>query len=78
MAFEPSIAVFDSCILYPFHLRNIIVQAAVDRLVEARWTDEIHDEWMRNLIVQVPTIPMERLQVTRQLMTRRSLSEAKA
>ena len=36
MAFEPSVAVFDACILYPFHLRNIIVQAAVDRLVEAR------------------------------------------
>jgi hypothetical protein len=32
MAFEPSIAVFDSCILYPFHLKNIIVQVAVDRL----------------------------------------------
>ena len=68
MAFEPSIAVFDSCILYPFHLRNIIVQAAVDRLVEARWTDVIHDEWMRNLMTQVPAIPMERLQVTCQLM----------
>jgi len=36
MAFEPSVAVFDACILYPFHLRKIIVQAAVDRLVEAR------------------------------------------
>jgi hypothetical protein len=69
MAFEPPIAVFDSCILYPFHLRNIIVQAAVDRLIEARWTDEIHDEWMRNLMVQMPAIPMEeRLHVTRQLM----------
>jgi len=68
MALEPSIAVFDSCILYPFHLRNIIVQAAVDRLVEARWTDEIHDEWIRSLMVQVPAIPMERLQITRQLM----------
>jgi hypothetical protein len=68
MAFEPSVAVFDACILYPFHLRNIVVQAAVDRLVEARWTDEIHDEWMRNLVVDVPAIPMERLQVTRRLM----------
>jgi hypothetical protein len=28
MALKPSTAVFDSCILYPFHLRNIIVQAA--------------------------------------------------
>jgi hypothetical protein len=49
MAFEPSVAVFDACILYPFHLRNVVMQAAVDRLVEARWTDEIHNEWIRNL-----------------------------
>jgi len=32
MAFEPSVAVFDACILYPFHLRNILIQLAVDRL----------------------------------------------
>src|SRR5882724_10859653 len=68
MAFEPSVAVFDACILYPFHLRNIVVQAAVDRLVEARWTDEIHDEWIRNLATGAPAIPMERLQMTRRLM----------
>ena len=68
MAFEPSVAVFDACILYPFHLRNIVVQAAVDRLVEARWTDEIHDEWIRSLAADAPTIPFERLQATRRLM----------
>lgn len=68
MAFEPSIAVFDACILYPFHLRNIVVQAAVDRLVEARWTDAIHEEWIRNLTADAPTIPIERLQVIRRLM----------
>ena len=68
MAFEPSVAVFDACILYPFHLRNIVVQAAVDRLVDARWTDEIHDEWIRNLAADAPTIPVERLHITRRLM----------
>jgi hypothetical protein len=68
MAFEPSVAVFDACILYPFHLRNIVIQAAVDRLVEARWTDKIHDEWIRNLAADAPTIPSERLQATRRLM----------
>lgn len=68
MAFEPSVAVFDACILYPFHLRNIVVQAAVDRLVEARWTDKIHEEWIRNLATSTPAVPIERLQVTRQLM----------
>jgi PIN domain len=68
MAFRPAIAVLDACVLYPFHLRNIVVQAAVDRLVEARWTDEIHDEWMRSLAARTPTIPMDRLQITRRLM----------
>jgi predicted nucleic acid-binding protein len=68
MAFEPSVAVFDACILYPFHLRNIIVQAAVDRLVEARWTEEIHDEWIRNVVADAPAIPAARLQATRPLM----------
>jgi hypothetical protein len=63
-----SVAVFDACILYPFHLRNFVVQVAVDRLVEARWTDEIHDEWIRNLAADAPTIPVERVQMTRRLM----------
>ncbi len=68
MAFEPSVAVFDACILYPFHLRNILVQAAVDRLVDARWTDAIHDEWIRNRTAGAPAIPAERLETTRRLM----------
>ncbi len=68
MAFEPSVAVFDACILYPFHLRNVLIQLAVDRLVEARWTDEIHDEWIRNLATRSPAVPIERLLNTRRLM----------
>ncbi|HJQ57165.1 MAG TPA: PIN domain-containing protein [Vineibacter sp.] len=68
MALEPAIAVFDACILYPFHLRNIVVQAAVDRLIDARWTDAIHDEWCRNLVAAVPAIPAARLENTRRLM----------
>jgi PIN domain len=68
MAFEPAVAVFDACTLYPFHLRNVLVHAAVDRLVEARWTDEINDEWMRNLAARAPAVPLERLQNTRRLM----------
>jgi predicted nucleic acid-binding protein len=65
MAFEPPIAVLDACVLYPFHLRNVLVQAAVDGLIKARWTDEIHNEWMRNLAA---VVPMEHLLTTRRLM----------
>ncbi len=68
MAFELSVAVLDACVLYPFHLRNVLVQAAVDRLVDARWTNEIHSEWIRSLIADVPSIPLKQLLATRQLM----------
>jgi hypothetical protein len=68
MALELVTAICDACVLYPFHLRNILVQASVDGLYEARWTDEIHDEWTRNLLANVPAIPPERLQITRRLM----------
>jgi hypothetical protein len=68
MAFEPVVAVYDACVLYPFHLRNLLVQCAVDRLVEARWTNEIHEEWIRNLSVNNPAIPASHLHAARDLM----------
>ncbi len=68
MGLDPLVVVFDACVLYPFHLRNVLVQIAVDRLADARWTDEIHDEWMRGLVANVPALSMERLQITRKLM----------
>jgi hypothetical protein len=68
MASEPPVAVYDSCVLYPFHLRNVLVQCASDGLVDARWTDEIHGEWMRNLAANSPGTSLERLERTRDLM----------
>lgn len=68
MASNPPVAVYDACVLYPFHLRNVLMQCAFDGLVEARWTDEIHDEWIRNLAANAPTLPIERLIATRDRM----------
>ena len=68
MASKPPVAVYDACVLYPFHLRNILVQCAFDGLVEARWTDDIHDEWIRNLAANAPNLPIERLIATRDRM----------
>lgn len=68
MASNPPVAVYDACVLYPFHLRNVLIQCAFDGLVEARWTDDIHDEWIRNLAANAPTLPIERLIATRDRM----------
>jgi len=68
MAYRPPVAVFDACVLYPFHTRKLLVQCAVDRLVDARWTDRIHDEWMRNLAANTPGLSAGRLEQTRDRM----------
>src|SRR5687768_12742747 len=68
MGSEPPVAVYDACVLYPFHLRNVLVQCAFDGVVEARWTDDIHAEWMRSLAANSPGTSLERLQATRGLM----------
>src|SRR5215210_177580 len=68
MTYKPPVAVYDACVLYPFHLRNLLIQCAVDRLVEARWTDDIHEEWIRNLAADTPGLTEDRLRATRDLM----------
>ncbi|THV20866.1 PIN domain-containing protein [Peteryoungia ipomoeae] len=68
MASNPPVAVYDACVLYPFHLRNILIQCAFDGLVEARWTDEIHEEWIRNLAANTPGLSIDRLEATRDRM----------
>lgn len=49
-------------------LRNVLIQCAFDGLVEARWTDDIHDERIRNLAANTPSLPIERLISTRNRM----------
>lgn len=68
MASKPPVAVYDACVLYPFHLRNILIQCAFDGLVIARWTDDIHAEWIRNLAANSPEIEIARLEATRDRM----------
>ncbi|MDX3977632.1 PIN domain-containing protein [Shinella sp.] len=68
MASKLPVAVYDACVLYPFHVRNVLIQCAFDGLVEARWTDDIHDEWIRNLATNTPALSIERLIATRDRM----------
>jgi len=68
MASKSPVAVYDACVLYPFQLRNILIQCAFDGLVDARWTDDIHAEWIRNLAANAPGTPASRFEATREKM----------
>lgn len=43
------LAVLDANILYPFQLRGFLLHAAVEDLFDPLWSDEIVDEFSRNL-----------------------------
>lgn len=64
-------ALFDACVLYPAPLRDLVMWLALTDLFNARWTDAIHDEWIRNVLADRPDIKPEQLDRTRLLMNTR-------
>ena len=61
-------ALFDACVLYPAPLRDFLMNLAITDLFRAKWTDEIHDEWIRNVLINRPDLTNDRLQRTKTLM----------
>lgn len=61
-------ALYDACVLYPAPLRDLLMQVALTGLFRARWTDQIHEEWIRNLLKKRPDLSREKLERTRTLM----------
>jgi hypothetical protein len=55
------IVVYDACVLYPAPLRDLLMRLALADLFEARWTDQIHDEWTRNVLANRPDVTPESL-----------------
>lgn len=65
---HPITVVYDANILYPAALRDLFMRLAEANLVRARWTDAIHDEWVRNVLKDNPALSAERLARTRSRM----------
>ena len=60
-------ALFDSCVLYPAPLRDLLIRLGCSNLFRARWSDQIHDEWIRGVLRERPELE-SKLQRTRDLM----------
>ena len=65
---HPVTAVYDANILYPAPLRDLFIRIAQTGIVRARWTETIHEEWIRNVLKDNPLTTAERLARTRTLM----------
>ncbi len=63
-------AVLDACVLYPAPLRDFLLNLACSGIFRARWSDEIHDEWIRNLLQNRSDLTAAQLRRTRELMNK--------
>lgn len=58
----------DACVLYPAPLRDLVMHLALVDLFRAKWTNQIHEEWIRNVLAQRPDLTRDKLDRTRALM----------
>ena len=59
---------FDACVMYPAPLRSYLMYLANTGLFRAKWSEQIHDEWIRNLLINNTSIKPEQLERVRKLM----------
>lgn len=62
------IVIYDSCVLYPAPLRDLLMRLALTDLYQAKWTKDIHHEWIHNLLKNRSDLTEKRLQMTRAKM----------
>jgi len=60
--------VYDASVLYPAPLRDLLMWLALTDLFKARWTEEIHQEWIRNVLKNRPDLTFPQLDRTKNLM----------
>lgn len=61
-------AVLDANVLYPAPLRDYLLHLAALRLYNPVWTEQIHEEWITNLLQNRPDLKRSDLDKTRQAM----------
>jgi predicted nucleic acid-binding protein len=65
---QPVTVIYDANILYPAPIRDLFIRLAQAGLIRARWTEAIHDEWVRNVLKDNPALSSQRLARTCSLM----------
>ena len=66
------VVLYDACVLYPAPLRDLLMRLALVDLFQARWSNDIHDEWTRNVAANRPDISPKSLARCRKLMDEHS------
>lgn len=63
-----TIALLDANVLYSAMLRDLFMRLAVGLVFQPKWTERIHEEWIRNVLTNRPDLTRDQLERTRLLM----------
>lgn len=66
-------ALYDANVLYPAELRNLLMHLALIGLFRAKWSMEIHEEWLSNLLNNRSDLTSAQLERTRMLMDKHAV-----
>lgn len=61
-------AFYDANVLYPAELRNLLMHLALTGLFRAKWSADVHEEWISALLEKRPDLTRDKLERTRALM----------
>lgn len=64
------VVVYDACILYSAPLRDLLMRLALTDLYQAKWTEDIHEEWIRNLLKNRPDLTRDHLEKIKDKMNK--------
>ena len=67
------ISILDANVLFPADSRNTFMYLTLAGAFSARWTAQIHEEWIRNVLKTRSDLTRASLERTRQLMDRHAL-----
>ncbi len=62
------IVFYDANVLYPAELRNLLMHLALIGVFRAKWSADVHEEWIGNLLMNRSDLARAKLERTRQLM----------
>jgi hypothetical protein len=67
---EAPLVVCDANVFYSIVLTDLLLSLSVAELLRPRWTAQIHEEWMRNLLADRPELERARIERRRDMMDR--------
>lgn len=59
---------YDACVLYPAPLRDLLMNLAITDMYRAKWTNEIHEEWIASILSNRNDLNRKFLERTRDRM----------